>query len=108
MPLFSIRRVQLELEAKLSAADGLAHGKIECKCYADGAVRLKLKLRGTDLPEGSKVTVRIAGTDIATALASGGDVRLDRDGPLPDLQSGDLVEVVHDDTPVATGFLRPD
>ena len=108
MSWFSIRRVILELEAKLSAADGAARGKIECKCYADGAVRLKLKLRGTGLPDGSDMSVRIAGEEVATATANGGDVWLDREGPLPDLQSGDLVEVVYKAMPVATGSLRPD
>ncbi len=112
MSWFIMRRVRAELEARLTAPNGAARGKLERKWYADGGDSLKLRLRETGVPDGTAVVLHIEGITVLGAAIEHGGLKIERegaaDGPLPDAFEGGLVEVLSDGAVLASGRLTRD
>lgn len=117
MVAFGFRRVEAQFEARLTPVAGRpqgagAEGKIERKRYTGGAERLKLRCRGIGLPDGSRLTLMIAGQAVADLGVNGGRVRLDIDGAapgaVPEVRAGDFAELCVDGKAIVQGGFRRD
>ena len=101
MAFFRIRTVLEELEAHLQATGGVPGpaGKSERKRYAGGEERLKVRARGLPVPDGTPVSIVIAGATIAQVPAERGRIRLDLSSgssgeqPVPAVSAGDVLEI---------------
>lgn len=117
MVVLGFRRVESEFEARLTPVAGRppasgAEGKVERKRYADGAERLKLRCKGIGLPDGSRLSLMIAGRAVAEVEVRGGRVRLDIDNAakhaIPEVEAGDFAELCVDGKSIVQGGFRRD
>ena len=111
------RRVLEDFEAELYPTNAnefsqAGRGEVERELYGDGSAELKLRFRGTNLPEGSTVTLVINGTKIDDFQVSEGRVyeKIEtRSGrTVPSVKSGDSVEVIFEGTVVLSGTFYRD
>jgi len=97
----AIRRVLRELEARLippaAAARSRANGKLERKEYGDGTERLKISVRGLDVPDGSTALVAVEGSPVTQfdiwRGAGRSDTQTATPSALPEMRVGQVVEV---------------
>lgn len=112
-----VRRVLEEFEARLTPASTVGpardgRGKMEYKRYCNGRQRMKIKCRGLELPDGTKLELRCGDTVIALLETRRNRAELDdeRDGaaqfPIP--APGDILELCQDGMPLLTGSVYPD
>lgn len=80
----AIRKVDFELEAKLTGTGGglfaKPSGKLERKSYSDGGERLKVSLRKLKVADHSVVSIFADGIEIAQIPIVGGSGRFDQEG----------------------------
>ncbi|HSR70928.1 MAG TPA: hypothetical protein VLL72_00985 [Kiloniellales bacterium] len=111
------RRVLEELEARLEPMvgaenGGTGRGKLEFKRYGDGRLRMKIKCRELDLPDGAKLELRSGETLVARLEARKGRATLDEERDAsegaPPLAAGDLVTLCYQGVPLLGGRLYID
>ena len=110
----AIRRVLHELEARLippvAPAQPRAEGKLERKEYGDGTERLKISVRGLDVPDGSTALVAVEGSTVTQFDIWRGAGRADTRtvSALPEMRAGQVVEVQVAGAILLSGTLRVD
>jgi len=110
----TIRRVVEELEARLepAASHAASTGKLEFKRYGDGRLRMKIRCKGLDLPDGAGLELLSGGRVVALLEVRNGRAEIDeeRDGAeaAPLLAAGEAVTLCHRGTPVLSGRLYLD
>jgi len=112
-----IKRIVEDFEAKLKPTNinqfaQSGHGEVERELYGDGNAALKFYFSGTNLPEGSTVSLLINGFKIGDFLVSEGRVyeKIETKSGLtvPSVKTGDNVEVTYDESPVLSGTFYQD
>jgi hypothetical protein len=103
MAWFQARKVTRELEARLIPpptaiiSGGKPRGKAERKWYGDGGERLKLRVSGLDLPDGTPVNLAIASRPVATLAVQSGRLKFDTESQpgqsVPDAREGETITV---------------
>ncbi|MGI9533895.1 MAG: hypothetical protein ACR2NW_02995 [Thermodesulfobacteriota bacterium] len=87
-------------------------GEVERELYGDGSAALKLRFSGTNLPEGSMVTLVVNSSKAGEFQVSEGRVyeKIEtRSGKtVPSVKAGDTVEVLYDGTVVLSGTFYVD
>ena len=113
----AIRRVVEELEARLepagsAASQNAARGKLEFKRYGDGHRRMKIRCKGLDLADDTRLELLSGDLVVALLEVRDGRAEIDeeRDGTaeVPPLTAGGLVSLCHRGTPVLSGRLYLD
>ena len=113
----SIRRVVEELEARLEpaaspAAQGASRGKLEFKRYGDSRQRMKIRCKGLDLADGTRLELLSGELVVALLEVRDGRAEIDeeRDGAeeAPALAEGEHVSLCHRGTPLLSGRLYLD
>ncbi len=113
----AIRRILEELEAYLqpvaaAVSDSVSKGKLEFKRYGDGRQRMKIKCKGLDLADGTRLQLLSGSTVIAFLEARNGRAEIDeeRDGSddAPPLAAGDVLTLCHEGVPLLSGRLYVD
>lgn len=105
------RRIDEEFEARLRpparSPSASASGKTERKRYGDGEERLKVRARDLDLEDGI-----VIGDEVEIeVVAENGRIKFDEtssDRPIPEVGTGDRIELVADDIVHLTGEYEPD
>lgn len=87
-----------EFEAQLMPPPGaIGSGEIEMSVYSDGSSKFEIEIDEIEAPEGSEISVLVAGVEIARGEVENGRhyARLDSTAgrPLPLAAEGDLAEV---------------
>ncbi len=113
----AIRRILEELEARLEPATGTlsggaSQGKLEFKRYGDGRLRMKIKCKGLDLADGTRLQLLSGSTVIALLEARNGRAEIDEErdesDDAPPLAAGDVVTLCHEGVPLLSGRLYLD
>ena len=112
-----VRRVLEDFEAELNPTNfnefsHAGRGEVERELFGDGSAELKLRFRGTNLPEGSMVTLVINGSKIDDFQVSEGRV-YEKIGTksgqtVPSVKEGDTAEVIFEGTAVLSGTFYSD
>lgn len=112
----AIRKIDFELEAKLTGTSGglfsKPSGKLERKSYRDGGERLKIVLRGLKLADRSEVGLCADGVEFARLTINGGSARYDQEGAeiaaQARLAAGQTIEAIQGGTILLRGELYRD
>lgn len=112
-----VRRVLEEFEARLEPASAAGpgrdgRGKMEYKRYGNGRQRMKIKCRGLELPDGTKLELRCGDTVIALLETHRKRAELDeerdRAAQFPIPAPGDVLELCQDGMPLLAGSVYQD
>ena len=109
-----MKRIMEDYEARLRPPSGKrsGSGKVEWERYGDGNEEFYARFRKLDLPDGTRVEIRLDGVVLGHADISGGVGRLKFESTkgqdVPKAVTGQVAEVVHGGEVFLTGVFKPD
>ena len=106
------RRIVEDYEAKLGPTNAneyakLGRGEVERELFGDGNIELEIKFNGTNIPDGSLVTLIINGSRIEDFKVRRGSVyekiNSKSGATIPPVKAGDTAEIMFDGTSILAG-----
>ena len=106
------RKIVEDYEAKLGPTNAndfarTGRGEVERELFSDGDAELELKFNGTNIPDGSLVTLLINGSKVEDFEVRRGAVyekiNSKSGATVPPINAGDTAEIVFDGTPILAG-----